>query len=219
MQIKDISVQLIDSMGNDDSVANAARVSFAKDASQYTDEQNSKLIRYLAAHKHYSPFNHTFLSFRVTAPIFVGRQLVKHEYLPWNEVSRRYVDDEPSFYFPESYRHKVINVKQGSGHSFGEESNAILAREVYASTVYSLNTYNSLLSSNVCAEQARMVLPQNTMTEWIWSGTLKAFAKMLKLRLDSHAQYETRLIAEQIADIIRPLFPVSLPALLESDIE
>jgi thymidylate synthase (FAD) len=201
-------------MGNDDSVANAARVSFAKEASNYTSEQNAKLINYLAKHKHFSPFNHSFLTFRVKAPIFVSRQLVKHKFMPWNEVSRRYVDSEPEFYLPEYWRKRSESAKQGSGE---ENTHYQMARwyDGMNSCELALEEYLGMLSHGVCPEQARMVLPQNTMTEWMWSGTLGAFADMLKLRLDPHTQYESRIVAEQIKEQIMPFFPVSLNALLE----
>lgn len=115
MKTANIEVECLGHFGGDHTVANAARVSFHKDACNYTDEQNDKLIAYLARNKHFSPFNHAFLSFRVKAPIFVARQLVKHRFMPWNEVSRRYVDEEPEFYVPEIWRKKAENVKQGSG--------------------------------------------------------------------------------------------------------
>jgi thymidylate synthase (FAD) len=106
MKIADISVDYIGHYGTDHTVANAARVSFHKDADNYSDEQNDKLIKYLAKNKHFSPFNHTFISLRIKAPIFVARQMVKHKFLPWNEVSRRYVDEEPEFFFPDYWRAK-----------------------------------------------------------------------------------------------------------------
>lgn len=219
-------VTLLDSMGNDLSVVNAARVSFAKESAYeevehpkgYVDyrlpDKDDKLIHFLAKHRHKSPFNHAFMSFRVKAPIFVARQLVKHEYLPWNEVSRRYVTEEPEFYFPDYWRKKADNVKQGSS----EEETPYNTDHMFATkdhVVSALYLYNSLLKGNVCAEQARMVLPQNVMTEWIWSGSLYAFAKMCKLRLDSHTQKETREVAQMVSDEARKLFPVSWEALLE----
>jgi thymidylate synthase (FAD) len=239
MKTSDIEVNLIDFMGSDLSVVNAARVSFHKESEfdaniAFIDDRNpergfyhqevlkpsdAKLITYLAKHKHTSPFNHAFLSVRVKAPIFVARQLVKHKFMPWNEVSRRYVDEEPEFYFPENYRKKADNVKQGSSEEAVDKS--ILWRgseESYdeqGSAQYALNYYNWLLMNGVCAEQARMVLPQNMMTEWVWSGSLGAFADMLRLRLDPHTQYESRIVANKIKAIVEPLFPVSLPALLE----
>lgn len=215
MKIADISVEYVDHMGSDESVVNAARVSFAKAAENYTPEQNAKLIQYLAKHKHYSPFNHTFLSFRVKAPIFVSRQMVKHEYLPWNEVSRRYVDSEPEFYIPPVFRKRAENVKQGSGVDYAGQANEHQRLILQIATEDALATYNKLTRNGVCPEQARIVLPHNLMTEWVWSGTLKAFHKMLSLRLDSHAQYETRIVAEKILPLIEQHFPISIGALLE----
>ena len=204
-------VTLIDSMGSDLSVVNAARVSFAKESAEMNDKDD-KLIHYLAEHRHKSPFNHAFMSFRVKAPIFVARQLVKHEYLPWNEVSRRYVTEEPEFYFPDVWRAKAANVKQGSSDEAVPSGGYVPA---YDATEAAFHGYCNLLARGVCPEQARMVLPQNTMTEWIWSGSLYAFAKMCKLRLDSHTQKETREVAQMISDEAKKLFPVSWPALLE----
>lgn len=225
-------VTLIDYMGDDISVVNAARVSFAKeseyktvDGNKYLTVNDVRLIKYLAKHKHYSPFNHTFISIRVKAPIFVARQLVKHEYMPWNEVSRRYVDEEPEFYIPDELHKRAENVKQGASEGLvstivGEDGTLQGAPEtvILLHTKKALSTYNVLLNNRVAPEEARMVLPLNTMTEWIWSGTLKAYAKMLKLRLDSHTQGATREVAEQVKDIITPLYPISLPALLDSEV-
>ena len=232
MKTAKINVNYINHSGGDLTVVNAARVSFNKQ-SEYesvtskqivTDwegrlvetqllefklsEKDAKLIRYLAKHNHKSPFNHCFISFRVKAPIFVARQLVKHEYLPWNEVSRRYVTDEPEFYIPEQWRKAAENVKQGS-------SDETVSYDAVPFVEVALTWYNAMLSKGVCPEQARMVLPQNTMTEWIWSGTLYAFAKMCKLRLDSHTQKETREVAELVEKELLKCFPVSYAALKE----
>ena len=360
MKVAKQSVELLDHCGTDLSVVDAARVSFNK-KSEFEDtdtvchkllEKDAKLINYLAKHKHKSPFNHCFMSFRVKAPIFVARQLVKHEYLPWNEVSRRYVTDEPEFYFPDYWRKAADNVKQGSSdekaevvfkkgfcgycgtayqatspnqkycstncqanhyrerHPFetkwtrwkasakarglefsiseedldwprycpylGVELNyqsddkadnvasldridstqgyvkgnvqivSSLSNKMksdaskddlvkFARSVLSIHAgiivpeksgveqsyetaltmYNSLLAQGVCAEQARMFLPQAVMTEWIWSGTLFAFAKMCKLRLDAHTQRETQEIAKMIDKEAAKLYPVSWTALME----
>jgi thymidylate synthase (FAD) len=210
MNIAKQSVELIDSCGDDLSVVNAARVSFAKE-SEEMGEKDAKLINYLAKHKHKSPFNHCFMSFRVKAPIFVARQLVKHEYLPWNEVSRRYVTEEPEFYFPDYWRKAADNVKQGSS----DEKVGFVEPEVVDSFREALSCYNYLLEMGVCAEQARVVLPQAVMTEWIWSGTLFAFAKMCKLRLDAHTQRETQEIAKMVDRYAQVLYPVSWKALME----
>jgi thymidylate synthase (FAD) len=210
MKVSDIEVTYIDHMGSDLSVVNAARVSFHKVSSELKDG-DTKLINYLAKHKHFSPFNHAFISFRIKAPIFVARQLVKHKFMPWNEVSRRYVDGEPEFYFPDYYRARATNVKQGSSDEPVEDVTAAAA----ASTFNSLKAYNLLLERGVAPEQARMVLPQNMMTEWIWSGTLGAYADMLKLRLDPHTQYESRIVANRIYEKLYPHFPISITALLD----
>lgn len=241
MKISDIEVSLVHHVGDDLDVVNAARVSFDKKSKwevakdwyenpevdpQKLSEKDSKLINYLAKHKHHSPFNHSFLSFRVKAPIFVARQLVKHKFLPWNEVSRRYVDSEPEFYFPEYWRKKAENVKQGSSEErcenmYEEPSLDEIGWTEPSCDQYtrwsiegSLEQYQIMLSMGVCPEQARMVLPQNTMTEWRWSGTLGAFLDMLVLRLDPHTQKETRDVAEKISVIVKELFPVSYSAYL-----
>jgi thymidylate synthase (FAD) len=227
MKVADIAVTLLDTSGTDLSVVNAARVSFEKESESeivYTplpdgntqlsftlNERDKKLVRYLAKHKHTSPFNHAFASFRVKAPIFVARQLVKHKFLPWNEVSRRYVDSEPEFFIPEGYRARAENVKQGSADTYIP----FPTDPVYRASSHALMVYDILLERNVCPEQARMVLPQNTMTEWIWSGSLGAWADMCRLRLDPHAQKETRMVAEKISAHMADQFPVSWAALME----
>jgi len=217
MKTANIEVTYINHCGDDLSTVNAARVSFHKESSSF-QEQDGKLIRYLAKHKHFSPFNHAFLSFRVKAPIFVARQLVKHKFMPWNEVSRRYVDDEPEFYYPDIWRAKAENVKQGSGANIENRYQTWCYTVTETAMYEALRTYDGLLKQGVAPEQARMVLPQNTMTEWIWSGTLGAYCDMLRLRLDPHTQYESRLVAELIYDKVKQLFPVSVGALLEREV-
>ena len=232
-----IEATLIDSMGSDLSVVNAARVSFGKesewDLSGYDGwtltlkPSDAKLIKYLAEHKHFSPFGHAFASFHVKAPIFVARQLVKHKFLRWNEVSRRYVDDPPEVYVPETWRGKSKDKKQGSAgvvdltaiNSWGGEykgnfGEADLSYVVHEDQHQMVNDYNILIEQGVAPEQARMVLPQSTMTEWYWSGSLDAFADMCKLRCKEDTQYETRLVADQISKEMKQLFPVSWEALV-----
>jgi len=215
-----ITATYIDHMGSDLSVVNAARVSFGK-KSQYVysgvdtngppekalHQRDVKLIQYLAKHKHISPFGHAFASFHVKAPVFVARQLVKHKFLRWNEISRRYVDDEPEFYAPDVWRGRSADKKQGSE---GKADTLVSPRYAYEAA---LGTYKQLLADGVAAEMARMVLPQSMMTEWYWSGSLDAFASMCHLRCKPDTQYESRLVAEQIDDKMMELFPVSWEAL------
>lgn len=237
MKVASMSVELIDKMGTDLSVVNAARVSFSKVSKfeiepetnkERLNEKDSKLIKFLADHNHFTPFCHAFLSFRVKAPIFVARQLVKHQVgLSWNEVSRRYVDDEPEFWFPEVWRGRPEgNIKQGSAGVVesmtevspitGETWTLPLANGIELHSDQCLRFYQALLSAKVAPEQARMVLPLNTMTEWIWSGSLLAFIRVCKLRCDAHAQEETREIGNLIRSVLRDTFPWSTAAFLES---
>lgn len=212
-----IEITYIDHMGSDLSVVNAARVSFGKNSEMDRSylrsppklkDKDAKLIKYLAKHKHTSPFNHTFMTVHVKAPIFVARQLQKHEYMPWNEVSRRYVDDTPEFYEPDVWRGRADDKKQGSVGAV--ESVPVGAFKVQG---YCLAAYQDLLSSGICPEQARMILPQNMMTEWYWSGTVGAFAKMCNLRCKPDTQLETRIVGNEVSNIMLRYFPVSWKAL------
>jgi thymidylate synthase (FAD) len=268
-----IKATLIDHMGSDLTVVNAARVSFGKKAEpldwqwydyeggsasgEYIavlDDRDQNLIRYLSsgmsskdiekwkkqmieandpdtvmeayealtsAEPHMSPFGHAFASFHVKAPIFVARQLVKHKFLRWNEISRRYVDDEPEFYVPDVWRGRSADKKQGSEGvvkvncdfpwvdygSWGDYEQYLEICE---------GGYKSLLKKGVAPEQARMVLPASTMTEWWWSGSLDAFSNMCNLRCASDTQYESRVVADQISRVLGDLFPVSWEALREN---
>ena len=214
-----IKVTHIDHMGSDLSVVNAARVSFGKKSealgtsgvegqpmTPILNDPDKRLIKYLAKHRHMSPFGHAFASFHVKAPIFVARQLVKHKFLRWNEISRRYVDDKPEFYYPDVWRGRSEDKKQGSDGvvDVGKIGDISLTNKVL---------YNSLLDRGVCPEQARMVLPQSTMTEWYWSGSLDAFADMCILRCKDDTQEETRQVADQISTAMKDLFPISWEAL------
>lgn len=211
-------VELLDVMGNDITVVNAARVSFNKEVSWWEapQEKDKKLISYLAKHNHWTPFAHCQAQFRISAPIFVARQLVKHQIgLVWNEVSRRYVDEEPEFYFPDVWRGKPVNAKQGSdGVVDSNQPNIQIDTATRMLAGHSLDVYNSLLEAGVAPEQARMVLPQNTMTTWWWTGSLVAFARVCNLRLDPHAQKETADVAAKINELLEPEFPVSWRALV-----
>jgi len=202
-----IEVTYIDHMGSDLSVVNAARVSFGKTHKAMT-EGDTKLIHYLAKHKHMSPFGHAFASFHVKAPIFVARQLVKHKFLRWNEISRRYVDDDPEFYIPDQWRGRADDKKQGSGTALADQ-------DIHIGTTQRIvfMLYESMLLKGVCPEQARMVLPQNTMTEWYWSGSLDAFADMCNLRCKEDTQFETSQAAQCVSQGMKNLFPISWEAL------
>lgn len=227
-----MKVELIDHMGSDLTVVNAARVSYNKTSEYETREvgydedsepwiphtiptlstKDKKLIKYLAKHNHWSPFAHCFLQFRIKAPVFVARQLVKHQVgLSWNEVSRRYVSSDPEFYIPDTWRGKPEDSKQGST---GE------AESQYFPTTYlkdvselALQSYKKMLQQGVAPEMARIILPQNMYTEWYWSGSLMAFARVCKQRCTSDTQAETADIADMIEDEVMENFPHSYAAL------
>ena len=214
-------VTLVDHMGSDLSVVNAARVSFAKTSNWFKSVKGAlsltdqKLIQYLAKHDHWSPFGHGSMQFHIKAPVFVARQLVKHQVgLGWNEVSRRYVEDEVTFYEPDIWRGSPQNKKQGSSD---EEIDINPRNDLVNDYQQVLSnakwTYEELLRKGVCPEQARMVLPQSMMTEWYWSGTLYAFARVCNLRCKDDAQLETQLVAYQIDKLAKDIFPVSWKAL------
>ena len=206
-----MDVELIDHMGSDASVVNAARVSFGKRIKEMS-EGDTKLIKYLAKHNHWSPFGHASLQFRIKAPIFVARQLVKHQVgLTWNEISRRYVEYEPEFYEVDTWRGRPINKKQGSSEEeivWIDRSTRTDALQSQVETI-ALKNYNRMLEAGIAPEQARMILPQSMMTEWYWSGTLYAFARVCNLRCAEDAQYETRIVANLINDECEKLFPIS----------
>ena len=211
-----IEVKYLYHGGDDLTVVNAARVSFNKVSElECIDMQkgkyamkhdDKKLIKYLAKHKHISPFGHCFASFHVKAPVFVARQLVKHKFLRWNEVSRRYVDDEPELYEPDVWRGRSADKKQGS-------EGIVEGVTVKEYNKICINYYQRMIIAGIAPEQARMVLPQSMMTEWYWSGSLDAFADMCALRCKPDTQYESQLVANQIDEVMSQKFPVSWEAL------
>lgn len=211
-----INVVLKYHSGSDLSVVNSARVSFDKESSSLSDK-DEKLIHYLAEHEHTSPFGHAFATFKVDAPVFVARQLIKHKFLRWNEVSRRYVDYDPDIYSPDFWRTRPQNKKQGSGSAFGDTGQQLLQRDYADMMSMVTKMYERFIELGVAPEQARMMLPQSMMTSWWWSGSLDAFADMCKLRLGPDSQSETREVAIQIAEYMTDLFPVSWKALMESN--
>jgi len=202
-----MKVTLVDHMGSDLSVVNAARVSFAKVHENFNEKKDVGLINYLAKHDHWSPFGHASMQFHIKAPVFVARQLVKHQVgLVWNEVSRRYVDTEVEFYEPTEWRLAAEDKKQGSSDETVEYS-------VYPAHVFAKECYENMLKRGIAPEMARMVLPQSMMTEWYWSGTLMAFARVCNLRCKPDAQVETQMVANQIDKLAEGLFPTSWKAL------
>ena len=219
MKIAECNVELIDSMGTDISVVDAARVSFKKKSYylyddddpnvEYLSDKDKKLLKYLADHNHIIPFAHAFLSFRIKAPIFIARQLGKHQVgLAWSEVSRRYVDEEPEFFFPKEWRGKPLNSKQGSAGEF-DPNQPLYTLDMWSRTlcVNALDLYQKCIKEGLAPEQTRMFLPQNMMTTWIWTGSLFAFIRVCKLRLDPHTQKETQDVVQDIADVIAQKFP------------
>ena len=208
-------VFLIDRMGSDLTVVNAARVSFGKKKTEFTDG-DAKLIKYLADHNHWSPFGHCSVQFHIKAPVFVARQLVKHQIgLTWNEISRRYVDFPPEFYDVDVWRGRPVDKKQGSSENTIEWVNRDRRTDTLKSEVenIALKNYNTMIEAGVAPEQARMILPQSMMTEWYWSGTLYAFARVCNLRCSPDAQYESKEVADKIAFYCGREFPVSWKAL------
>lgn len=207
-----MKVEYVNHMGNDLAVVNAARVSFDKVSTELTDK-DVRLISYLASHGHWTPFGHCSVSLRVKAPIFVARQLGKHQVgLVWNEVSRRYVDSPPEFYIPDTWNGRPSgSIKQGRDTATIAFREDVAKFKEYCESCSGY--YQTLLSFGAAPEQARMVLPQSMYTEWIWSGSLMAFVRVCNLRLDPHAQEETREIAKMIEEVVEPLFPVSWKAL------
>ncbi len=224
-----ISIELMDHAGSDQAVANAARVSFAakgewnSNPEGYDDMRMEKLIGYLAKHKHLCVFRHNMITIRCKAPIFLMRQLGKHQAgLTWSEVSRRYVSTEPEFYYPEVWRAKPDgSIKQGS--SAEGVTQAITINGVTAPVEQfvpcfiddCVELYNKMLEAKVAPELARMVLPQSMVSEWVWTGNILAFAHVYRERIASGAQEEAKIFARQLDEVIRPLFPASWTALVD----
>ena len=207
-----MEVKLLDHMGSDLTVVNAARVSFNKQHMK-VEQGDYGLIKYLAKYNHWSPFAHCFLQFRIKAPIFVARQLGKHQVgLCWNEISRRYVRYTPEYWRPSGgWRQATEDKKQGSGGKLAHDNHATnMLEEVHDKCTMA---YNQLLGLGVCEEQARAVLPQSMMTEWYWSGSLFAFSRVCSLRTGDDAQKETMQVALRIHEECARLYPYSWKAL------
>ena len=198
-----MNVELLDIMGSDLTVVNAARVSFAGESEEF-GSRDKKLIKYLAKHNHWTPFGHVQVQFRIKAPVFVARQLVKHQVgLVWNEISRRYVDVVPEFHAPEAWRKRAPDKKQGSlDETFEGRDEERFDIKYWDLIEKAKAIYDNMIACGVAPEQARMVLPQSMMTEWYWTGSLAAFARVVKQRISSDAQYECQVIAQKIDQLL-----------------
>ena len=211
-------VELVDHMGDDLTVVNSARVSFSNHKEEFEDK-DEKLIRYLAKHNHWTPFAHPQITLRIKAPISIRTQFFKHKQgFVENEVSRRYVDEIPDFYYPTFRKRPTKGMKQGSDGFLecsgeGDTSGGFATHPLYESYKHLMfrarQVYEDLCASNVAPEQARFVLPQAMYTEWYWTGSLAAYARFYKQRTDEHAQWEIQQYADAIGKIIESLFPVS----------
>ena len=211
---EDCKVELLETFGNDLTVVNAARVSLGKHVDEFT-ERDAKLIKYLADHDHNSPFFHPQARFRLRMPIWMAREWFRHTIgFARNEVSRRYVDDEPTFFLPDELRTRAPNKKQGSNDDVHPDNEKGLELMRNACRI-ALTTYDVLLSENVPPEQARMVLPQCMMTEFIETGSLAAYARLYKLRVGEDAQKEIREVAKQVGELLSTKFPVSWTTLTQ----
>lgn len=215
-----INIELIDFMGDDLTVSNTARVSFAKWKEEF-DDKDARLIDYLAAHEHLSPFRHTAISLRCKAPVFLARQLGKHQAgLSWNEVSRRYVDVDIEFFVPDSWRSRPSDgIKQGSGEGVVQRMLSPSGRpgepkDEYKTFLYiAWSLYERMLESGIAPEMARMVLPQSMMVDWVWTGNLLSFFHVYRMRSGEGAQAEAKEFAEKLKGVIQPLFPHCFEAL------
>lgn len=207
-----MNVTYLDHMGTDLSVVNAARCSFGKRKDAF-DDKDARLLTYLAKHKHELPFAHPHVSFHFKAPIFVARQLAKHQVgFVWSEISRRYVKDAPELYWSSYWRRGAADIKQGSTDE-AVELTYMESDDIRNAAKQAVGTYNRLLRLGVCAEQARMVLPQNAYTEWHWTGSLLGWARVWGLRVKPDAQRETKEVVEMIGPKLAELFPYSWKAL------
>ena len=212
-----MNAELLSVLGDDLMVANCARVSMAKHHETFDSDSDARLINYLAREGHWTPFSQPQAQFRVQAPIFVARQWFRHTVgTTRNEVSRRYVDDEPKFFEPKEWRSRPEgNIKQGSGEPLTKQDQSYLHYLLINIHERAIDGYRDMLIRGVAPEQARMILPQTMYTTWIETASLYYWARLCRLRLDAHAQQEIRELAEDIAAALRQRFPVSWHALIE----
>ncbi len=211
----DLNVEYVDHMGDDMSIVNAARVSFANaNDSERTDAMNEKLITYLADHKHITPFQHTAITVRMQAPVPIRTQCFKHKVgFSENEESRRYIDTQPEIFIPNAFRAVTDSKKQGSGGVLGGKDQFRVSCHYSDAVNAAVAAYEKALEMGVCEEQARFLLPQGAIVNWYWTGSIAAFARFFHQRTDPHAQKEIQVLAHQVGEVIEPLFPITWKAL------
>jgi thymidylate synthase (FAD) len=206
-------IELLEHMGSDIDIVNAARVSFNKESKEFDNIKDKKLIEYLAKHGHWTPFSQNAIKLRIKIPIFIARQYFKHQIgFTRNETSRRYVNNEPEFYIPKELRKSAEKVKQGSSEEI-VKNNKELIKKIKNYTEESIKLYNELIENQVCNEQARIILPQSMYTEFIETANLQGYFRLYELRIDSHAQKEIQKVAKIIDKIMNNLFPIAWTAL------
>ena len=212
-----MEVEYIDHMGNDASVVRAARVSFSADNTEFDAVKDVGLINYLANHNHWTPFAHTSITLRMTAPVPIRTQCFKHKVgFSENEESRRYISTPPKFYTPTQFRKAPEgSVKQGSGENMHRIANRYWSNSL--KTVYNmcLDAYDTALSGGMCPEQARFLLPQGMEVSWYWTGSIAAYARFCKQRSDPHAQKEIQELAQEVSKILEVYYPISWKALIK----
>ena len=210
-----MKAEYIDHMGSDASVVKAARVSFAADGLEFDGGRDSGLIGYLAKHNHWTPFSHTSITLRMTAPVPIRTQCFKHKVgFSENEESRRYISSNPKFFIPRQFRkHPEGSVKQGSGEDMHPTGDKYWRRHFQTVNTMCLESYEMALAGGMCPEQARFLLPQGTEVSWYWTGSLSAYARFFKQRTDPHAQQEIKILALEVGEILKPLYPVAWGAL------
>lgn len=215
---KQISAVLVDHMGTDLTTVNAARVSYGAESKELTD-RDLGLVDFLAEHGHVTPFRHATVQLRCKAPIFLARQLGKHQVgFSWNEISRRYKDNEAipiEFYIPDEVLCRPEKLMKQTAVPMAQDFADDMRHLIHAAGQSALRQYDHLVGCGVAPEQARMVLPQSMVTEWIWTGSLYGWANLYKQRSSQHAQYEARLFAEEVNKIMSELFPNTWAALIK----
>lgn len=210
-----IELQYMTHMGDDNLVLDAARVSFNKQAENYGEARNEKLLMYLGKHGHLHPFSHPQVSFRCTAPIFIARQLAKHQVGgTWNEVSRRYVKSQPEYWKPEFFREAATDVKQGSSPEPHPRTGEFLM-DYQELCIDAIATYDKMVAVGICPEQARAILPQGVATQWVWTGSLLFWSRVFNLRSTPDAQREVQQFADLLDEQMDALFPISWKVLTD----